>query len=48
MPVYIGKNEYVQAGYISNTDGDLAGPEIESYFSMAFLGNTKPVQPAAA
>lgn len=48
MPVYIAKTEYVQAGYISNTGGDIAGPEIETYFSMAFLGNTKPVQPAAA
>lgn len=48
MPVYLAKNEYVQAGYISNTGGDLAGPEIESYFSVAFLNNVKPVQPAAA
>lgn len=48
MPVYLAKNEYVQAGYISNTGGDLAGTEIESYFSMAFLNNVKPVQPAAA
>lgn len=48
MPVYIGKNEHVQAGYISNTSGDLVGTEIESFFSVAFLGNTKPVQPAAA
>ena len=48
MPIYLAKNEYVQAGYVSNHAGNMAGPEIESYFSMAFLGNTKPVQPDAA
>lgn len=48
LPMYIAANQYVQAGYAANTSGTLTGSETESYFSMAFLGNTKPVQPAAA
>ncbi len=48
IPVFLAAGQYVAAGYAASHTTDITGSSggVDSYFSVAFLGNTKPVQPA--
>ncbi len=49
VPVYLVAGDYVQPGYASSNASGLTGSAFpESYMSVAFMNNTKPVQPVAA
>lgn len=49
VPVYLQKDDYIQPGYASSDSSGLTGSAFcETYMSVAFIGNTKPVQPVAA
>lgn len=49
IPVYLTKDQYVQAAYVARNSTEITGNTSgsESYFSVVFMNNTKPVQPAA-
>jgi len=43
--VYVAQGGTIQPGYVSNVDMAVSGDDARTYFNVAFLNNTKPVQP---